>query len=367
MRPIAIVGAGGYVGARFIERAELGGEIPLVPIVRSWRSQGRLARYGLKTVRGDASDSASLIPLLKGCGTAVNLTMGDDGRIVDDVKAMYHACRAAGVPLLVHMSSAEVFGRADAPDLKEDSAPRTRHWMEYGRAKAAAEAWLRSQSSGPVRVVILRPGLIWGPGSGWLLQPAQALTDGTAYLINGGAGVCNLIHVDNLIEHLLQLAGDKRVESGVFNIADPDTLSWADYYRAIAVEIGADDSAITMLPESAFQEGVMQKLAGVAQLAPAKAIKRRIPSPTKVRIKQQLLDRLHPPISRSVRIEPAPSVAKNLWWIQGTMRKLPSGAFMERYPDIELQSFPELMAAAGRWLRYAGFDGGVADLGQNVV
>ncbi len=367
MKPIAVIGAGGYVGARLIEKAELVGDIPLVPIVRSWRSQGRLARYGVRTVRGDAGDSASLIPLLRGCGMAVNLTMGDNGRVVDDAKAIYHACRAAEVPLLVHMSSAEVFGRADVADLKEDSVPSIRHWMEYGRAKAAAESWLRSQSGGPVRVVILRPGLIWGPGSGWLLQPAQALKEGTAFLINGGKGICNLIHVDNLIQHLLQLANDPKVESGFFNIADPQTLSWADYYRAIAAEIGVDESTISIVPQSVFREGLLQKLAGLGQLPPAKAIKRRMHSTTKVRIKQQLQDLFRPPISRSEQIEPVPAVTKNLWWIQGTARKLPSYAFRERFPDMKLQSFDELMAAAGRWLRYAGFEGDAPNLGPNKV
>ncbi len=132
----------------------------------------------------------------------VNLTMGDDKRIVGDVQSIHAACQKAEVPLFVHISSAEVFGRAEAQHLSDDSAPDGQHWMAYALAKTAAETWLRSQSDGPVQIVILRPGLIWGPGSGWLVEPAKALIDGTAYLFNGGRGICNLIHVDNLIEHL---------------------------------------------------------------------------------------------------------------------------------------------------------------------
>jgi nucleoside-diphosphate-sugar epimerase len=216
VKPIAIIGAGGFVGSRLIERSELLGTPPLVSIVRGWRSQGKLARFGLRTVRGDAKDPASLAPLLKGCGMAVNLTMGDDKRIVGDVRSIYAACVDAGVPVFVHISSAEVFGRAEQAGLTEDSVPDGEHWMEYGREKAAAEAWLREQADGPVKTVILRPGLIWGPGAGWLVQPAQALIDGTAFLFNEGRGICNLIHVDNLIEHLLELARSDDVESGVY-------------------------------------------------------------------------------------------------------------------------------------------------------
>lgn len=356
MMPIAIIGAGGFVGARLIERAELLGEIPLVPIVRSPRSQGRLARFGIRTVHGDASDPASLVPLLKGCGTVVNLTMGDDKRTVGDAQSIHAACQKADVPLFVHMSSAEVFGRAETHDLNDDSVPDGKHWMEYARAKSAAEAWLRSQSDGPVQTVILRPGLIWGPGSGWLVEPAKALIDGTAYLLNSGRGICNLIHVDNLIEHLVQLANSAAPRSGVFNIADNETLSWADYYRAVAREVGVDPSTIRLLGDAKYHESNFQKIQQMLNIAPARAIKRRLSPGTKGRLKQQLQDRISPPITEPQPIKPEPTVTKQLWWLQGTARKLPSTKFAEHYPGLELTPFDDLMTAAGKWLRYAGFE-----------
>lgn len=357
MKPIAIIGAGGYVGSRLIERSELLGEMDLVPIVRSWRSQGRLARYGFRTVQGSAGDTASLVPLLRGCGMVVNLTMGDDKSIVGDVQSIHRACREAEVPLFVHMSSAEVFGRAEAPDLKEDSLPDGQHWMEYGREKAAAERWLRQQQEGPISTVVLRPGLIWGPGSGWLAGPAQALIDGTAYLFNDGRGVCNLIHVDNLIQHLVELARSEGVESASFNVSDVETHCWADYYAAIAREIGVDERTIHRLPDSAIDKSFLQKVLDLRQSAPAKAIKSRIPADTRARVKHQLKERLRPPIREAEPIEPAPLVSKDMWWVQGTARKLPSKAFAKRFPQLDLRPFPELMTAAGQWLRYAGFDG----------
>lgn len=365
MKPVAVIGAGGYVGARLIERSALLGELPLVPIVRSWRSQGRLARFGLRTVQGSASEAQSLIPLLKGCGMAVNLTMGQDKAMVGDVQAIHQACRVAEVPLFVHMSSAEVFGQADAPALREDSIPDQRHWMEYAREKAAAETWLRAQQ-GSVKTVILRPGLIWGPGSGWLVGPAQALVDGTAYLFNNGRGICNLIHVDNLVQHLLQLASADDVESGVYNISDIETHTWADYYAAIAHEVGVDESTIHRLKEYNLREGPLQRLAWFAQSPPAKAIKRRLKATTKIRVKQQIQDLIRPPAREKAQpFNPPPHICKQMWWIQGTVKKLPSCDFKDRYPHLELQPFPELMSAAGRWLRYAGFENVSRTLNEN--
>jgi|GEM_PF-6934829 len=354
MKPIALIGAGGYVGSRLIERSVLLGDIPLVPIVRSYRAEGRLARYGIRMAWGDAGNPASLVPSLIGCGMAVNLTMGDDNRIVSDVKSIYAACREAGVPLMVHMSSAEVFGRAEDRVLTEQAMPDGRHWMEYGRAKAAAETWLRSQSAGPVTVVILRPGLIWGPGSSWLVQPAQSILDGTAFLFHEGRGICNLIHIDNLVEHLLQLARSPTVESASYNIADAETLTWVDYYHAIAREMDVDPSTIQMLPDSAFRERAAQKIfQALSNLSLSKAIKRRMNAETKRRIKN-LRKIFSSPPSDNQLIVPQPVISKQMWWIQGTRHKLPAAAFARRYPDIKLRSFADLMAGAGEWLRFAG-------------
>lgn len=354
-KPFAIIGAASFIGARIVERAELLGEMPIVPIVRSPRSQGRLARFGARLALGDAGDPASLVPHLKGCGMVVNLTLADDRRILGDVQAMYAACQQAEVPLFVHMSSAEVFGRAEEPGLNDESVADSPHWMEYAHGKRAAEAWLRSQPDGPVQVVILRPGLVWGPGAGWLVDPAEALLDGTAYLLNGGRGICNLIHVDNLIEHLLQLAKSPNPRSGVFNIADAETLSWADYYHAIAGEVGVDPSTIRLLPLE-FREGRLEKIQKVLNIAPARALKRRMSGGTKARLRQQLNDWVSPPISEVQPIDTEPTVTKKLWWLQGTVNKLPSTGFAEHYPDLQLQPFADLMSAAGRWLRYAGFE-----------
>jgi 2-alkyl-3-oxoalkanoate reductase len=357
MKPIAIIGAASFVGARFVERAELLGDMPIVPIVRSPRSQGRLARFGARLALGDAGDAASLVPSLKGCGAVVNLTLGDDRRILGDVQAMYAACQQAGVPLFVHMSSAEVFGRAEEPGLSDDSVADSPHWMQYAHGKRAAEEWLRAQPEGPVRVVILRPGLIWGPGAGWLVDPAKALLDGTAYLFDEGRGICNLIHVDNLMAHVVALATNPPARSGVFNISDAETHTWAEFYRAVAHEVGVDPSTIRMLPDSAFQESrlgaIRQKLFNIA---PARAVKRRMTGDTKGRIKQALGDRFSPPITEPQPFKPEPAVSKQIWWLQGTAQKLSSAKFAEQYPDVRLAPFTELMAAGGRWLRFAGFE-----------
>jgi len=46
-RGVAVVGAGGFVGARLVEMATLAGRTDVVPIVRAYRSVGRNAHLGV--------------------------------------------------------------------------------------------------------------------------------------------------------------------------------------------------------------------------------------------------------------------------------------------------------------------------------
>ncbi len=357
---IAVIGCGGYVGSRFVERAALLGEFRLLPIVRSVHSHGRLARFGAQLARVDAADTASLAAVLKGSRAAVNLTVGGPGSSARDIRSIHEACRLAGVSVLVHMSTAEVFGRAESSGLREDSAPPRRHWMEYARDKVAAETWLRSQPTCNVSSVILRPGLIWGSGSQWLVRPAQELVDGTAYLFYGGRGICNLIHVDNLINYVMQIVKSARVESGVFNVADSETLSWGDYYRAIAREVGADESSIHMLSGHRLRhyrrgDYFRSGLNRFSNLPPIAALKRSVTPSMRETLKRAIDGRIHPPLSRPQVYTPRPSIDKGMWWIQGTVRKLPAGQIDDAFPGTHLLPFSDLMAASGQWLRYAGF------------
>lgn len=353
--PIAVIGAGGYVGARLVERAQLLEEFRLVPIVRSVHSQGRLARYGPVLLRGDAAETSSIVPLLKGSRMAINLTLGGPGSTVRNIRSIHDACRLAGVPVLVHVSTAEIFGRAEPADLTEDSLPRSRHWMEYARDKTSAELWLRIRPPGDVSTVILRPGLIWGPGSRWLVRPAQELLNGTAYVFNDGRGVCNLIHVDNLIDHLKHIADGGVVGSGTFNVADDETHSWDGFYRAIAREVGVDETSIHRLTEYPRRERFKRELTGLRQSAPVRAVTHRVPASTRETLRHWIDGAIRPPIRQPQPYTPRPAIDKSVWWAQGTVRRLPSGAFNEAFPGLRLRPFGDLMAAAGRWLRQAGF------------
>ena len=287
MKRLAIVGAGGFVGARFVELAALDpaalGGVEILPIIRQPRGLGRLSKLGLSQHRyADASRPETLAPAFAGCDAVVNLTMGDDTRTLPDAQNLHAACAAAKVPLLIHLSSAEVFGRADVPGLTDDSPWFAGHWLRYAREKGRAEDWLHAipAGCGPA-IVTLRPGLIWGPRSSWVTGPAQAIWDGTAFLVDGGKWACNLCHVDNLIHGILAVTQATEPAPGRYNLGDPDRPDWHTYYHALAKEMGLDGPCFHALREADFHELPLTRLLALKDTAMANTIKRRFSNPTK--------------------------------------------------------------------------------------
>src|SRR5687767_5866777 len=97
MKQIAIFGAGGFVGARWVEMAQLNegslGGFEIVPVFRQPRSLGRLAKFGVKNHRfGNLAKTESLSKAIAGCDVAVNMTVGDNARTVGDLQNLYEAC-----------------------------------------------------------------------------------------------------------------------------------------------------------------------------------------------------------------------------------------------------------------------------------
>ncbi len=355
VKRVALIGSGGFVGARILEMDKLGAQgfhgIEWVPVIRQFRGLGRVSKLGIRDYRmGDLSKPESLENALKGCSAAVNLTMGDDTRILTDVQNLHRACVHAKVETLIHLSSAEVFGRCDTPGLGDDSPWKKDHWMLYARAKGEAEDWLRTveNGSGPT-IVVLRPGLIWGPRSGWLAEPAQAIHDGTAYYIDGGKWACNLCFVDNLALSLAEIV--QHPVGGFYNIGDVDRPTWREFYQELGQVLGRDVSKLTDFPESAYRPGWKDRVAGLARSPLAKSIKKRMQNQTKAAMKFWLIEKFG---GGSMHL-PGPSLSRGSWWARTVRYHLPIEKLSRNYPNIKLLTFKQAMARSAEWLTFSGF------------
>ncbi len=252
MKPLAVLGASGFVGVRLVEMHHLGGGVPVRPIYYRPSSMAPLARFQLDGRLADYSHADSLAKALDGCGTLVHLATGDPKVILSLLEPVYAAAAHAGVKRMVFMSSASVHGQSPEPGTTEATPLPRRHQLPYNAAKAQAEKRLRvCRARGEVELVILRPGIVWGPRSRWVTESIWAMRGGSFGWLKGGQGVVNPIYVDNLV-HAIDLACTADVDGQTFMLKDPAPATWREFFtpwlNACGIAPDAVPEALPHLP-----------------------------------------------------------------------------------------------------------------------
>ncbi len=233
---IAIVGAGGFVGTRLVERWHLTGFAEVVPVVRRPANLARLARFPLEGRFADATNAAELTRALTGCDAVVHAMVGDSHALVAAAAALGRAATDARVERVIYLSSAMVHGPAPARDYDEDAPLATDQPFAYGRAKIAAEK--RLVAAALPALIRLRPGIVYGPRSRWIAEPAEQLARGLLPCLDAGAGICPAIYVDNLIAAIEAALHATNVRQGAFLVRDTETVTWREFYAALARALG---------------------------------------------------------------------------------------------------------------------------------
>jgi nucleoside-diphosphate-sugar epimerase len=128
--------------------------------------------------------------------------------------------------------------------------------VEYNNAKVRAE-WRLTQlrKEGAVEIVLLRPGIVYGPRSYWIGGFADDLAAGNAYLVEGGRGICNSAYVDNVV-HAIHLAmRSPQADGRAYFVGDAETVTWSDLLRPVAEALGYDlDSIVVAAPANPQRE-----------------------------------------------------------------------------------------------------------------
>ena len=252
----AVLGASGFIGNRLVEILHLAG-MKVTPIVRRPSALALTGRFDLPARVADAFDTKALSAAFSGCDTAVVAVAGDPRTIVGSVDPVYRAAEAAGLRRLLYLSTASVHGQAPAPGTDETTPLSVSQPIAYNNAKVRAERRLRHvRRSGSVEIVLLRPGIVYGPRSYWTGGLADELLSGEAALVEGGHGICNGINVDNLVHAILLALAAPGVDGQAFLVGDRETVTWRDLYRPVADALGIDVDVLPTPPASAAAQGV---------------------------------------------------------------------------------------------------------------
>jgi nucleoside-diphosphate-sugar epimerase len=174
-RTIVVTGAGGFIGRAVVRtlldhracvQALLGPADPPSPFDKCER---------FKSYVGDITDTELLREAAAGAEIAVHLAGPPSVRASFDVPVEYarshvagaaallEVCRHLKIRRVVHISSAEVYGRVVTPAVREDHPLNPR--SPYAAAKIGAEQFVRAFAEAfATPAVILRPFSVYGPG-----------------------------------------------------------------------------------------------------------------------------------------------------------------------------------------------------------
>lgn len=239
MSRIAITGIGGFIGLRMAQRAlELGWQVSGIDV--SEAAVARARALGADARLGDVTDGATLAPAFTGADWVFHTAavVQEDGprelyeRINNGgTETVCQTARACGVRRLVHLSSIMVYG-FDYPDQVTEEGPFDGSANLYNETKLSSEriALNHHAPDQDFGVIVIRPGDVYGLGSvPWVHRPLDAMKAGQFILPDGGMGVINHVHVDNLIDGVL-LAVQHDACGQAYNLTDDAAPSCKEYF-----------------------------------------------------------------------------------------------------------------------------------------
>ena len=240
-----VTGGTGFIGSNVVDiLVENGQSVRLFS--RKPELPARFVGRDVSLFPGDLEDPEAVLDAMIGMdvvyhvGELKNISPRASKKNVELVKRMAAHTAKAGIQRIVFISSLSVAGIPSSVPATEDTPPKRELRDHYTAYKKQCEEILRANTS-PVDAVIIRPGVVYGPGSRYLGRMIKAieLFGPLGFPVAGkGVNAAPFIQVRDLAR-AVYLAGVERAAGGqVFNLTDGQRHSWADFFHAVAVSLG---------------------------------------------------------------------------------------------------------------------------------
>lgn len=212
---VLVTGGTGFLGKSIVSRLLKRGDD--VIIYSRGVTPSSFKNNKVKYVYGDISDKNKLLQASQGCSAIIHTAakVGIWGSYyeyfqtnVQGTEAVLNACQQQGIKFLIFTSSPSVVFNCFDICGADESFPYSKHYVtHYAKTKALAEQMILSSAKPDLNTIILRPGLLWGPGDNKLIpRLLERVPSGRFRLIKGSKHIIDTLYIDNAaVAHLLAL------------------------------------------------------------------------------------------------------------------------------------------------------------------
>ncbi|MCA9936891.1 MAG: NAD-dependent epimerase/dehydratase family protein [Ardenticatenaceae bacterium] len=237
---VLITGATGFIGARLAERLAVEEGALVTGTGRDLQKATHLQALGVQLVQADLLDTAVMQQAIAGQEVVFHVAAwlrahGDETQAyelnVTATETLLRLAAEAGVRRFVFVSSMNAYGPQPHDLIDEDKPLNTELRDIYGKTKAIADQMVRRL--GPelgIEVAVVRPGMVYGPGSmSWTLEMVKLLKKGLPVIFGDGKGYAAPVYVDNLLDGMILTAVRPNAAGEAFNMFDPP-VDWHTFF-----------------------------------------------------------------------------------------------------------------------------------------
>jgi nucleoside-diphosphate-sugar epimerase len=205
---ILVTGATGYIGSAVCEALQANGH-RVVALVRNPEKKTAVESLGLEAQEGDLTDLASLRTAVAGAEGVIHAAMasGPEAGAIDRaaVETMLDVLSGSGKPF-VYTSGVWVYGDTQGRVAGEVAMLRPAALVAW---RPGVEELVLESKSRDVASVVLRPGMVFGRGGGFVgMMFRQALTEGKVTIPGDGENHWSSIHVEDLADLYARAVAD---------------------------------------------------------------------------------------------------------------------------------------------------------------
>ena len=246
---VLITGASGFLGGYITEMLVSGGH-SVRALVRNTSRTDRLEKLGVEILSGDLKDADSLKLAVAGVEAVINAAASVDApaqefeaATIQGTRALLEAAELAGARRFVHISSVGIYAirpRRGTAQISEDSPLEDdpRFLSVYVKSKleserAAVEFGRRSK----MQVIVLRSGILYGPGGKWTLPRMGYPLGKNRYVVMGrGRNPLPVCYVENCAKAAVLAAEKADLAEGIFNIVDDEPFTAMEFLQRLRKE-----------------------------------------------------------------------------------------------------------------------------------